>query len=153
MTEYLDKAEAALLRDVADSCLCFKARKAAREITRFYDRHFGKAQIEPTQFNILAAIRLSQPVPLTHLAEILGLERTTFTRNLVLLEKAGFTESRSGRDSRTRLISLTSAGNRVLKQALLPWKHAQTKAMSVLGPKNFSRLSEALSLSSKLNRS
>src|SRR5580658_11172520 len=96
-----------LLKEAAENCLCFKARKAARAVTRFYDRHFTGTKLEPTQFNILVALRLSQPVALAHLAGHLGLERTTFTRNLRLLQRNGLVEVRRGEDARERLLSLS----------------------------------------------
>ena len=56
-------------------CLCQKARNAARALTRFYDRYFSGSGTEPTQFNLLVAIRLSEPVSIIPLADRLGLER------------------------------------------------------------------------------
>jgi DNA-binding MarR family transcriptional regulator len=138
-----------LLKEAAENCLCFQARKAARAVTRFYDRHFAGAEVEPTQFNILVALRLSQPVALAHLAGHLGLERTTFTRNLRLLQRNGLVEIQRGEDARERLLSLSSAGERALQDAIPYWQRAQKAAISALGRDNFARLSEALSLSAK----
>jgi DNA-binding MarR family transcriptional regulator len=138
-----------LLKDVAENCLCFKARKAARVVTRFYDRHFAGTKVEPTQFNILVAIRLSQPVPLARLAGHLGLDRTTFTRNLRLMRRNGFVEVQRGEDARQRLLSLSSAGERALREAVPHWQRAQQAAVSALGRDAFARFSEALSLSAK----
>jgi DNA-binding MarR family transcriptional regulator len=152
MTGLLQPEEAKELKAAADGCLCFKARRAARAITRFYDEHFAGTKIQPTQFNMLVAIRLTEPVPLTQLADHLGLERTTFTRNLQLLERDGLAESHTGKDARSRLISLTVAGRRALKDALSHWRRAQEKARAVLGEKDFARMSEALSLSTRFNK-
>src|SRR5258708_29156966 len=96
MRHKYDVVTAELLKEAAKSCLCFNARKAARAVTRFYDRHFAGTGVEPTQFNILVALRLSQPVALQHLAGHLGLERTTFTRNLRLLQRNGLVEDQRG---------------------------------------------------------
>jgi DNA-binding MarR family transcriptional regulator len=142
-------SESAELKEVAATCLCQKARSAARALTRFYDRHFAGTGIEPTQFNILVSIGLSEPVPLAPLANHLGLERTTLTRNLALLQRGGLVATGRGEDARQRLLSLTPAGRRTLKRALPRWKEAQRDAVSVLGSENFVRLSEAFSLSNK----
>src|SRR5271156_6485830 len=144
-----DPATIKLLTDAAENCLCFRARKAARAVTRFYDRHFAGAEVEPTQFNILVALRLTQPVALAQLAGHLGLERTTFTRNLRLLQRNGLVKVQRGKDARERLLSLSSAGERALQGAIPYWQRAQKAAISALGQDNFTRLSEALSLSAK----
>src|SRR5271170_4822571 len=142
-----DAVNVELLREAAGNCLCFNARKAARAVTRFYDRHFAGTEVEPTQFNILVALRLTQPVALQHLAGHLGLERTTFTRNLRLLQRNGLVEVQRGEDARERLLSLSPTGERALHDALPHWQRAQQAAISALGRDAFARLSEALSLS------
>jgi len=144
--------ERAALKEVAANCLCRKARSAARTLTRFYDRHLAGAGIEPTQFSILVGIRLSQPVPLVPLADHLGLERTTLTRNLSVLQSGGLVAIGRGEDARRRMLSLTPRGRRVLKKALPRWKKAQQAAISVLGQDDFARFSEALSFSNKFTK-
>ncbi len=142
--------ERAALKEVASGCLCQKARNAARALTRFYDRYFSGSGTEPTQFNLLVAIRLSEPVSIIPLADRLGLERTTLTRNLNLLVRDGLVETKTGGDARQRLLSLTEAGRCALNENLAHWKRAQESAISVLGKKDFSRLSTALSLANKI---
>src|SRR5258708_5883838 len=107
MNAALNRAE---LMEVAGECLCFQARKAARALTRFYDRFLAGSGIEPTQFNVLVAIGIMEPVAMAPLAEQLGLERTTFTRNLGVLERDGLVSVKPGTDARVRLLSLTARG-------------------------------------------
>jgi DNA-binding MarR family transcriptional regulator len=149
MQNELSVGERTALREVASSCLCQKSRNAARAFTRFYDRYYAGSGVEPTQFNLLVAIRLSEPVSLIQLAGYAGLERTTLTRNLDVLERNG---TQAGSDARQRLISLTQNGRRSLKANLSQWKKAQTAAISLLGKADFDRLLDALSLSDKLTK-
>jgi DNA-binding MarR family transcriptional regulator len=149
MRTELSDGECAALKEVASSCLCQKARNAARTLTRFYDSHFAGTSIEPTQFNMLVAIRLMEPVPLGKVADQLGLERTTLTRNLALLERDGLVEVVRGDDARSRQLSLTAAGRRTLQKSLQNWKQAQDAAISILGQEDFSRFVGALSLTNK----
>jgi DNA-binding MarR family transcriptional regulator len=139
------------LREVAATCLCQKARNAARAITRFYDRHFAGTGLEPTQFNLLVAIRLSGPVSMSRLANYLGLERTTLTRNLGPLQRAGWVEIRSGEDARQRMLALTKAGQLALQKAMSRWKQAQKAAVAALGKQDFAQLLEALAFADKLS--
>jgi len=148
----LDAKERGALSNIAESCLCAKARKAARAVTRFYDRHIAGTGLEPGQFTILVGIRLTEPVPTARLAEHLGLERTTFTRNLGVLERDGLVLIERGEDARQRLLSLTAQGRRRLKVAIPRWEQAQQAAISALGKQNFSDLSAALNLPAEFNK-
>jgi DNA-binding MarR family transcriptional regulator len=141
-----------ILKSIATGCLCAKARKAARAVTRFYDRHFTGTGLEPGQFTLLVGIRLTEPVPTAQLAGHLGLDRTTFTRNLAVLQRDRLVSVERGDDARQRLISLTAEGRRRLKAALPRWEKAQQAAISALGKENFSELSAALSLPAEFNK-
>jgi DNA-binding MarR family transcriptional regulator len=145
-----DAAETALLRTVASSCLCQKARTAARVLTRFYDQFFTESGIEPTQFNLLVAIRLAGPVPMARLASLVGVERTTLTRNIDLLRRDGLVEMSVGADARRRLLTITEAGRCALTAALQCWTKAQKSATALIGADDIARLLSALQLSSKL---
>ncbi|HYS47014.1 MAG TPA: MarR family winged helix-turn-helix transcriptional regulator, partial [Rhizomicrobium sp.] len=69
------------------SCFCLASRQAARKITRLYDSHMQASGIRVTQFTILSQLMLRGEMPIGKLAGILGMERTTLTRNLALLEQ------------------------------------------------------------------
>jgi DNA-binding MarR family transcriptional regulator len=102
--------------------------------------------------SVLVAIRLSEPVTVIQLAGHLGLERTTLTRNLGVLERNGLVQAKAGTDARQRLLQLTPAGRRSLQTNLPLWKQAQQAAAAALGKDNFDQLSAALSLSNKLTK-
>src|ERR1043165_4215795 len=152
MNVELDAKERDVLKNIAAGCLCAKTRKAARTITRFYDRHFTGTRLEPGQFTILVGVRLTEPVPTAKLAEHLGLDRTTFTRNLGVLQRDGLVTVQHGEDARQRLISLTAEGRRRLKAGIPRWEQAQQAAISALGKENFNNLSAALSLQVEFNK-
>lgn len=152
MNAALDSKERDALKKIASSCLCARTRKAARAVTRLYDRHFAGIGLEPGQFTILVGVRLTEPVPTAELAGHLGLDRTTFTRNLAVMQRDGFVTVERGDDARERLISLTAEGRRKLKAAMPLWEQAQQAAISALGEKNFNDLSAALSLPAEFNK-
>lgn len=152
MSVALGSREREALRNIASSCLCSKTRKATRAVTRFYDRYFAETGVEPTQFTILVGIQLSEPVPTARLAAHLGLERTTFTRNLGVLQRDGLVAVQRGEDARQRLITLTALGRRRLKAGIPHWEAAQQAAIAALGMDNFNNLSAALSLPAKFDK-
>ncbi|WP_165423578.1 MarR family winged helix-turn-helix transcriptional regulator [Ktedonosporobacter rubrisoli] len=122
------------LARVDASCLCLNARKMARALTHTYEAFMQPSGLRITQFSLLVAIALAQKVPLTHLAAILAMDRTTLARNLKLLESQNLVNvATSEKDRRVRLITLTQQGYRILKEVLPLWQEAQTQMISLLG--------------------
>lgn len=74
------------------------------------------------------------------LAEVLGMDRTTLTRNLKPLEREGCLRSDPGQDRRTRVVSLTTEGEAALAKALPLWRQAQTHVEETLGQQRWSDL-------------
>ena len=72
-----------------DQCNCFASRKAARQITRFYDAHLEPAGLRITQFLTLAALSETESVAVNALAERLDIERTAMGKMLGFLERDG----------------------------------------------------------------
>jgi DNA-binding MarR family transcriptional regulator len=115
------------------SCACFNLRKVTRAVTQLYDEMLRPAGLRGTQFSLLVAVRMAGPVGVTHLAEITVMDRTTLTRNLELLQKQGLIEVAAGADRRSRIVTLTAAGNEAIAEALPFWKKAQSHVVNSLG--------------------
>jgi DNA-binding MarR family transcriptional regulator len=121
------------LRACAD-CLCLASRRAARTITRAFDRHLRPHGIRVTQFTILAMLELRGPTTISDLAEALGMERTTLTRNLALLEAERWVEIRADKDdARARIAATAPKGRAVVAAALPAWRKAQLAASASIG--------------------
>ncbi len=113
-------------------CTCFKLRKLTRAMSRLYDQHMATVGLKTTQYSVLAnAARAALPV--AELADILGLERTTLTRNLKPLLEAGWVELKPGSDSRQRIVTITGPGREMLKLAYVAWRRAQTEFENLMG--------------------
>jgi DNA-binding MarR family transcriptional regulator len=103
-------------------------------MTRAFDRHLRPHGIRTTQFTLLAMLELRGPTPLTELADALGMERTTLTRNLALLEAERWVDSRSDPDdARARIIALAPKGRAMVAAALPAWRKAQAQAAASIG--------------------
>lgn len=74
------------------------------------------------------------------LADFLGVERTTLTRNLALIEAKGWVSIHPGRDARSRVVEATAAGRSKVKAALPAWRAAQEAARNAIGPAGVSSL-------------
>jgi DNA-binding MarR family transcriptional regulator len=70
-------------------------------------------------------LALKGPTPVSELAEILGLERTTLTRSAALLDRNGWIATAPSEDARKHPLRLTEAGRRKLEGAFPAWKEAQ----------------------------
>ncbi len=133
------------LAHVSDTCVCFHLRRTARTITQFYDRMLSPTGLKPTQFTLLTVIRRTGGLPFTSLAEVLGMDRTTLTRNLRPLQRDGLVRIESGADRRVRLVRLTRAGERKQEQAEPLWAQAHGRIVEGLGEKIWKSLRQDLS--------
>jgi len=115
-------------------CLCLHSRRTARLVTQFYDDALRPSGLRITQFLLLAAIQEAQPIAHKPLADILGMDRTTLTRNLAILDRDGLAVIAAGtddkRESHTRL---TAAGRQAVQRAMPYWQQAQQHLLDRLG--------------------
>jgi DNA-binding MarR family transcriptional regulator len=135
---------------VKTECMAQRLRGATRTIGRIYDQALAPSGLKGTQFSVLIAISLFGEAPLLRVAEELSLDRTTLTRNLEPLERAGLVSSSPGKDQRVRLLRLTEAGQRALQRAFPLWEEAQSKVSRALGSRRWSTLLEGLAATSQL---
>lgn len=130
--------------EVAMTCVCFNLRRATRMVTQLFDEVLRPSGLRITQFTLMVAISLRGSAPIQKLAEILGMDRTTLTRNLKGLEEAGMVSAAAGTDRRSRLISLTPKGERALDDTMPAWRQAQQRAVEILGKERLGYLMPVL---------
>ena len=135
---------------VAGECTGFGVRKAARALSRIYDEAMAPAGLRGTQFNLLVALSLAPEAPVAKVAEELGLDRTTLTRNLGPLERDGLVESVPDDDRRVRRLRLTERGHDVLADALPRWERAQREVVAALGKTRWRELMDGLRAAASL---
>ena len=128
-----------------DQCNCFAMRKAARQITRFYDAHLERSGIRITQFLTLAALNQLGSAAVSALAERLDIERTAMGKMVEFLQRDGLvTIKPSPTDARSRLIELTEKGSRLHKKAAPLWEEAQRQFNQLNGVKRVNELRREL---------
>lgn len=119
---------------VAAECVCSNLRRAARSVTQSFDRVLRPSGIRASQMPILVALAIADRAPISLIGRQLGMDRTTLTRNLRPLERAGLVQvAGAPDDGRQRLAALTPAGVRALARALPLWRRAQAEALERLG--------------------
>jgi DNA-binding MarR family transcriptional regulator len=125
-------------------CMCANLRRAARAITRLYNRELRSGHIEITQFTLLMTLDRTGEVSQGQLGRLLALDSTTLTRILEPLRKKGWIGETEGDDRRFRMIRLTAAGRAKLGQSIPHWKRAQSRVQEAIGEQTMNQLSGML---------
>jgi DNA-binding MarR family transcriptional regulator len=140
MKKHTNSINSTELNQVVSTCACFNLRKASRVITQHFDAILEPSGLLITQFTILVAVEMAKSRTINELAEVLGMDRTTITRNLKPLKREGWLKSEPGQDQRTRIVSLTTEGKAALTKALPLWKQAQKDVEETLGQQRWDTL-------------
>ena len=107
---------------VRDTCLCLHAQRAARSLARHFDEALRPVGLTNQQFSLLMALNRPEPPPMSPVADLLAMDRTTLTAALKPLERRGLVRVMpSATDRRSRLLVLTEAGSRALAAAMPIW--------------------------------
>jgi len=127
-------------------CNCLYLRQATRRVTQLYDRALAPLDLRATQYALLREIERHQPVTLHPLAEAMVMDRATLGHNIRPLEARGLIRVAVGKDRRSREVSLTAAGRKMLVEARKHWRHAQRVFEGEIGGETAATLRSLLGL-------
>ena len=130
---------------LGEACTCGELRKAARAITLLYDNAFKSSGLLSTQLGVLDAICNADSIKISDLAEKQGMDRTTLTRNLSVLEREGYIRISTGNDHRTRIVEITSKGRNAVNRAIPLWNDVQRTIKQQMGENSWRELMQNLS--------
>lgn len=125
-------------------CVCTSLRKASRAVSRFYDEAFADAGMTVSQFSILRNLAREGESPLSRLAELMVMDRTSLYRALALLDRQGWIAIAQGTSGRTKTAGLTDTGRTAMKAAEPAWEAAQQRFVAMLGAGEWAALRGAL---------
>jgi DNA-binding MarR family transcriptional regulator len=115
-------------------------------VTLLYDNAFKSSRLLSTQLGVLHVIYKPGSVRISLLAKESGMDRTTLTRNLSVLEKQGFIEISPGnKDNRTRIVTITNKGCTTAAKAIPLWNDVQCKVKQRMGETLWNELMDNLS--------
>ena len=115
------------------TCACHKVRMAARALTRSYDDMLRPTGLRATQLSVLAAIAVDGSTSIAALAEGIGIDRTTLTRNIRPLARDGLVTIGQEGYRRSRTLAVTGKGRARLREAIPLWEKAQQRLARGLG--------------------
>lgn len=114
-------------------CNLFFLRRAARATSRLYNAALKSSGLQAPQFSVLFILHSSGAMSITELAKRMGLDRTSMSRNLLPLQQQTLVSVGDEGWHRTRDVSITPSGTKVLKKVLPLWRKAQTDFMAHMG--------------------
>lgn len=115
------------------NCLTFNLQRAARNLMRGFEAAARETGLTTPQFSTLALLGELGEAGVTQIADILGTERTTMTRNLDLLARNGWITEVAAEDGRLHLWALTEAGRDRLAMARPVWAAYQAGLVDRIG--------------------
>lgn len=130
--------------NIVANCLCQKVRAAARSVTSVYDDALRPAQLRASQLAVLAAVAGAGSVSITALAHQLFMDRTTLSRNLGPLRRAGLIHVGTEGWRRSRTLEITKKGRSRLEQAIPFWQKAQESLRDKLRNRTWENVREDL---------
>jgi DNA-binding MarR family transcriptional regulator len=135
----------AVCLEIARECTLFAVRSVSRAVTQLYEEALAPAGLRATQLSILVAAAAREGWTMSGLAQALGMDRTTLTRNTGPLRRKGLLKIEPGLDQRTSSVELTERGHAVLHRAYPLWKRTQRRIISRLGKRRWESLIGGLS--------
>lgn len=131
-------------RQVIAVCPGVNARMAARRINRFFDARLRATGLSFAQFSLMAQIAAARDDTIGGLAAALGLDQSTLSRNLRVLERDGLVEIVTAvQDMRRRAVWLTEQGARRLEGAMSTWRSARAALSEWIDPAGVLALARA----------
>src|SRR5208283_1072451 len=140
----MDEEKGRSVKDIGRRCACFNLRRASRLITRRFDEAFRGFGLKATQLSVLMAIYHAPDQPLSKLASILGMDRTSLTRNLNILHDKGLVLVEGSDDKRERRIGISPEGERLLEEVSPVWRKVQAEVEETLGGEHWGNLLSGL---------
>ena len=129
-----DRLNLDIVRQVAGTCLCLRAQRAARALARRFDRAFQPFGLTNGQFSLLMALNTDPPPTIGRLAAFLAMDRTTLTAALKPLEQRGLLAVQPDPDDRrSRRIAISRAGVALLAEAVPVWQDEHARLDASLG--------------------
>lgn len=124
-------------------CVCTTLRKASRAVTRAYDEGLCDTGMTITQFAVLRNLDRQGGMPLSRLAELLVMDRTSLYRLIAPLERQGWVSVGDG-GGRAKRASISDAGRATMLAATPAWERVQDKLTDAMGAEAWSALQASL---------
>ncbi|WP_313237920.1 MarR family winged helix-turn-helix transcriptional regulator [Sporosarcina ureae] len=142
MNNNLDQEQANYIIDV---CASANLRTVSGSLTQLYNHLLKPTGLKITQYYMLGNIYTSPDISISKLGEMMLLDQTTVTRNLNILNEAGYVQiKRTEQDSRTKVVTITNLGYEKLNDATPIWLQVQEQIEGSIGKAEYMDLLDKL---------
>lgn len=122
-------------------CITGRARVLARAATQFMERELSGSLLTFPQLSLMVGIAAADDDRIGALAQELGLDQSTMSRNLRVLETQGLVEIAAiSPDLRKRSVWLTERGALLLEAAMPAWRRGQAALATSIDPRAIERM-------------
>ena len=121
---------------MAAECPALRVRQASRVLAKLFDDELAPFGLLSSQLPVIATAALfgDSGAPMNKLAQALLMDRTTLTRSIRPLERAGLLRvARSPEDARTKIVVITRSGERMIEAIFPVWKRVLEQIKKPLG--------------------
>lgn len=113
---------------VRDCCLCLHLQRAARNVARIFDEALRPLDLTNGQFSLLMSLNRPSAPTMKDVSSLLAMDRTTLTAALKPLERRELVVvAQDPDDKRSRRLSLTPGGERLLAKAFPIWERTHAE--------------------------
>jgi DNA-binding MarR family transcriptional regulator len=144
---------------MATECPALRVRQASRVLAKLFDEELAPHGLQSSQLPVLTAAALfgDKGAPMSELARAVVMDRTTLTRGIQPLERAGLLRvARSPEDARTKLVVITRSGERMIEAIFPAWQRVIRQIRGFIGAEAVAelhaRLDQVMALSSRVQR-
>ena len=122
-----------ITHEVRDACLCLYVQRAARALARRFDDALRPIGLTNGQFSLMMSLNRPEPPDMGSVASLLGMDRTTLTAAVKPLERRGLLKIKVDPvDRRSRIMTLTQKGRRLLARAVPLWRRTHVAVEALL---------------------
>lgn len=134
---------------IAEECIAVRLRMLNRTITNIYDDALRPLGLKVSQMNLLVAAAKMGVARPSEVCEKLRLDVSTLSRNVERMRARGWLETVDDEDGRAQPFQLTTAGMRLLDDAIPMWRAAQREAKKIFGEDGVNAINAAVQRISK----
>lgn len=124
-----------LAESMYESCVGVRVGRLHRLVSRRFEAALRPIGLTTVQMEILTGLTLvGEPVKPSFIAEKIGVERSTMSRNLTLMETRGLVvTTESSASDRSLAVTISERGTNKLVEAEGAWTEAQASVVSAVG--------------------
>ena len=102
-------------------------------MTRWFDKELQSVGFSSTQVALMLTIAVLNKPTYARAGREMAMEKSTLSRNLIVLEQEGLVRTAPVRGSRQKTVSLSAKGIRAIREAIPVWAGAQEAFVAQFG--------------------